>query len=58
MRRKGQIIRAGDKTHEDIAKDFNEIYANRKLFQPINVMEANPRAELLTFIFQVRHKAK
>ena len=56
MRRKGQTIRAGDKTHEDIAKEFKDIYTNRQLLVPISMRDANQRAELLTSIFQVRQR--
>ena len=55
MRRKGQSVRPGDVTHEDIAIEFKSLYTQRDLLKHLGMTKQDQRSPFLTQLFKV-HK--
>uniref|UniRef100_A0A1X7TIB8 Uncharacterized protein n=1 Tax=Amphimedon queenslandica TaxID=400682 RepID=A0A1X7TIB8_AMPQE len=57
LRRKGHCIQPKDVLHDDVAKDFNQLFGQKKLFEPIGIKEAGERASELTKLFEIAYHA-
>ena len=55
MRRKGQSVRPGDVTHEDVAIEFKSLYTQRDLLKHLGMTKQDQRSPFLTQLFKV-HK--
>ena len=53
LRRKGHCIQPGDTMHEDVSRDFKQLYDQKRLLGPLGIREAGKRASELTKILKV-----
>lgn len=53
LRRKGHCIQPGDTMYEDVARDFKQLYDQKRLLKPLGKEEAGERASELTKILEV-----
>lgn len=53
LRRKGHCIQPGDTTHEDVARDYMQLFVKKSLLESIGKMEAGQRASELKKILEV-----
>ena len=53
LRRKGHCIQPGDIMHDDVSRDFKQLFDQKKLLEPIGIKEAGERASELTKLLEV-----
>ena len=58
MRRKGQSVRPGDVTHEEVALDFKNLYIQRDLLKQLGMNKQEQRSPFLTQLFKVHKNTK
>ncbi|XP_019859372.1 PREDICTED: uncharacterized protein LOC109587583 isoform X2 [Amphimedon queenslandica] len=57
LRRRGHCIQSGDTTHEDVARDYMQLFVQRNSLESIRKKEAGQRASELKKILEIAYSA-
>ncbi|XP_019851697.1 PREDICTED: uncharacterized protein LOC109581714 isoform X2 [Amphimedon queenslandica] len=55
LKRKGHCIQPGDIVHDDVARDFKQLFDKKNLLEPIGIKKVGERAPELTKLFEIAY---